>query len=138
MSDRDLKLRSLGEAHCYVAVVKADGTVTAHERARAPFHARRSQRQYDLLRANERIAETIGKDVRAILGDSAFADWTAERHVDEGMRLLREAHAGGSKGVVMTAAKLQQDLSELSYLDGYDLRESTFVQRLVDRLRELR
>jgi hypothetical protein len=133
-----LLIRSLGEAHCYVAVVKADGLTTTHEKARAPFHARRSQRQFDLLRSNERIAETVGADVRAILNGPPYADWTAEQHLDEGLRLLREALAGGARAVPMTAAKLQEDLHALAYLDGYDLNESRFVQRVVQRLRELR
>jgi len=137
MSEDPVRLRSLGEAHCYVAVVKADGTVTAHERARAPFHARQSQEHLDVMRANRKLAETVGHDVTRILHDPAYAPWDAERHVQEGIARLRDAMAAGTPGVQTTADKIEAELRELAYIDGYDLSESRFVQALLDRLRAL-
>jgi hypothetical protein len=137
MAGDPMRLRSRGEAHCYVAVAKADGTVTAHERGRAPYHARRGQAGLDVMRANATLAETVGRDVASILQDPAYANWDAERHVKEGLERLREAAAAGAPAIETTADKIEAEIRELAYLDGYDLQESRFVQSLLDRLRAL-
>jgi hypothetical protein len=137
MAQSGLSQLSLGEAHCYVAVVKADGRVTSGERARAPYHAKKSQKRFGLFKRNAELAERVGGDVTRLLGDSSYQDWTADQHLDEGVSLLREAARAGSRGVDISADKLESGLFELAYLDGYDIRESTFVKKALGRLREL-
>ncbi|MBD3239191.1 MAG: hypothetical protein GF331_01290 [Chitinivibrionales bacterium] len=131
------RLRSLGEAHCYVAIMKADGHVSRRERLRGPLHARRSHERLAVFGANKLLARMVGTDITAILDDSSFETWDAERHLNEGIELLRRAARAGSRGVDIAADKLETELYELAYLDGYDLRESRFVKRTVERLREL-
>ncbi len=117
--------------------MKADGHVSRRERIRSPHHARRSHMRLSVFGANKRLARMVGEDITAILGDAAYEPWDAERHLDEGIGLLRRAAKAGSRGVDIAADKLEAELYELAYLDGYDFRESRFVKRTVERLREL-
>jgi hypothetical protein len=137
MSEDGLSQLSLGEAHCYVAIAKADGRVTRQERARAPYHARESQKRFGLFRRDTDLAQKVGGDVTLLLNAPEYRDWTADQHLDEGVALLRRAAALGSRGVDISADKLESGLFELAYLDGYDIRESAFVKKAVERLREL-
>jgi hypothetical protein len=132
-----LRLRSLGEAHCFVAIVKADGEVTRRERARAGYHASRSQRKFSLFKDNEELARAVVDDISSILKDPAYSGWSADQHLDEAVTVLKRACEAGSRGVDITADKLEAELFELAYLDGYDFRESSFVKTAVSRLREL-
>ncbi len=131
------ELRSLGEAHCYIAVVKADGQVSRQERARTPLHARRAHERYSMFSDDSRLAERASRDVRQLLSDPAHATWDADRHLDKGMELLRQAAHAGSRGIDISADRLEAELYEVAYLDGYDLRESTYVKKVLARLREL-
>ena len=137
MPQEGLPQLSLGEAHCYVAIVKADGRVSRGERARAPYHARKSQKRFGLFKHDTSLAESVGTDVGRLLNDPDFESWSADQHLDEGVSLLRRAAAAGSRGIGITADKLESGLFELAYLDGYDIRESTFVKKALGRLREL-
>lgn len=137
MTSQALEQLSLGEAHCFAAVVKADGAVSRGERVRAPYHAGKSQERFRLFKRNEELAFLVGRDLTNILTDTRYADWTAEQHLDEGIRQLRLAAGSGSRGVDITADKLESGLYELAYLDGYDMRESRFVKKAIARLREL-
>lgn len=133
--DKDaLELRSLGEAHLYLAVAKADGSVSTLERVRAPYLAGESQKHYNLFGINKALAAQIKRDTAQLFADEHFMGWNALMHIDEGLRLLHQAREAGAQGLDLTAVKLEQELRELAYLDGYDMRESRFMSALLERL----
>lgn len=134
---RAMQLRSKGEAHLYVAVAKADGEVSRNERIRAPYFAGKSQRRFGMLKVNRRLGEMVKADVRAILDDRSTAEWPAERHLEEGLMLLRRAKESGSLGLSLTGHRIEKELHDLAYMDGYDMRESRFVTKVIQALREL-
>jgi len=131
------ELRSLGEAHCYLAVIKADGTVSGEERARAPLHARRAHTKYNMFGGSSHVAARASRDVRQMLSDPAYTAWEANQHLDKGIELLRRAAKAGSRGIDISADRLEAELYEVAYLDGYNLRESRYVKKVLGRLREL-
>jgi hypothetical protein len=136
MADAD-RLRSLGEAHLYVAVAKADGRVSASERIALSHLSRKSQKRYNILGANRGVEERIGQDIAAILSDQSMARWPAEKHVEEGLEHLRRAARSGAASVELTAHKIEEELFALAHKDGYDMRESRFVRSILSRLEEL-
>jgi hypothetical protein len=132
-----LKYRSLGEAHLYVAVAKADGVVSARERRSAPHLARKSQEVMDVLKLNAGIRELVGDDVRSLLSDPAFEGWSAERHLDEAVKHLHSAKKAGAWDVELTAHKNEEGLLALAQSDGYVFKESRLLREIEKRLDEL-
>jgi hypothetical protein len=129
--------RSRGEAHLYVAVAKADGKISEEERARAPYHARKSQLVMDVLKLNSLIRERIGTDVREILSDPKFDGWTAQRHLQEAIECLKRAKESGDWAVELVGDKNEAELLELAHIDSYVFKESRFLRTIRDRVREL-
>ena len=132
-----VRYRSRGEAHLYVAVAKSDGKISEEERARAPYHARKSQLVMDVLKLNSLIRERIGTDVKEILSDSAYTGWSAERHLKESVDCLKKAKESGDWAVELVGDKNEKELLELAHIDSYVFKESRFLRAIRDRLREL-
>jgi len=131
-------LRSKGEAHLYIAVAKADGQVSRMEKIRAPFFARKSQKHYNMFDVNKEVLARIGNDVTSLLADPVCNSWDAHRHVTEAVEILKRVKRSGIIGVDVTAEKIEKELFELAYLDGYNMKESRFVKECIATLqREL-
>ncbi len=134
---KNTNLRSLAEAHLYVAVAKADGIVTIKERARAPYYAQKSQSVFNILQINREVKTRIKKDVQEMLEDKAFYQWSATQHLDKAVALLKEAKKAGDWGATLSIHKNEQGLLQLALVDGYILKESKFIQEIEQRLKEL-
>jgi hypothetical protein len=87
-----------------------------------------------LFGINKALAAQIKADTAKLFADERFQSWSASMHIDEGLRLLHQARDAGAVGLDLTAVKLEQELRELAYLDGYDMRESRFMSALLERL----
>ncbi|MBD3314260.1 MAG: hypothetical protein GF344_00605 [Chitinivibrionales bacterium] len=135
--DYAVKQRSLGEAHLYVAVAKADGVVSERERRSASHLARKSQEVLDVLKLNEKIRNLVGDDVRTLLSDPAFDGWNAERHLDQAIEHLSRAKSAGAWDIELTAHKNEQGLLELAQSDGYVFKESRLLREIEKRLNAL-
>lgn len=129
--------RSLGEAHLYIAVAKADGILSQRERARAPYYARKSQKVFDILKINRNVGKRIKKDVTKILSEPEYSNWSAEQHLDKAIILLLKAKHAGDWGVKLTFHKNRDGLMQVAFLDGYILKESKFIKEIEKRLAEI-
>ncbi len=129
--------RSLGEAHLYVAIAKADGIITMNERARAPYYALKSQDVFNVLKINRNVRGSIKQHVKDLLANPECAQWPAEKHLDEAVTLLRKAKQAGDWGVGLVVHKNKKGLLEVAFLDGYILKESKFLKEIEKRLQEL-
>ena len=83
------------------------------------------------------MAQTIKEDTKRLLKVSQYRNWSAERHLQEGITLLKRARTQGQLGMELTSAKMEEELRAVAYLDGYDMRESRFVDKVLKRLAEL-
>jgi hypothetical protein len=131
-----IRNRSLGEAHLYVAVAKADGVVSSAERLGAPRLARKSQQVLDVLKLNKPVKARIGGDITAILDDPAFANWSAEEHIDQAMKYLRKARDAGGWDTEYTFHRNEDGLRGLAFMDGYIFKESRLISEIENRLKE--
>lgn len=129
--------RSLGEAHLYVAVAKADGVVSQKERARIPYYAGKSQKLFDIIKINRNVSRRIKKDVLKILAEPEYRAWSAEQHLDKAISYLKEARRTGDWGVKLTFHKNRDGLLQVAFLDGYILKESKFIKEIEKRLSEV-
>ncbi|MBD3390986.1 MAG: hypothetical protein GF418_02960 [Chitinivibrionales bacterium] len=132
------RYRSIGEAHLYVAVAKADGIISRLERERAGWRAKKSQEVLDILGVNSRVEETIRADVERLLAAPEFESWTADQHLDQAVDLLKQATKLGDWGAPLSAAKHEQGLLSVARLDGYVFKESKFLREIERRLASLR
>lgn len=128
--------RSMGEAHLFIAIAKADGVLSKSEILRLPYHAVKSQHLFDVLKTNEHVRETIRDDVEKLINEPAYAPWSAERHLDEAIQFLKKAKEAGDWGVQLTGAKTQEGLQQIANLEGYTIKESRFFRELRRRLAE--
>ena len=131
------RIRSKGEAHLYVAVIKADGVVSAKERHGAAHHAYKSQKRFNMFKGNDPIADTIRGHIKEVLDDPAHSSWSAGRHLDKGIALLKQAKMQGDWHVTLTGSKVEEEVRALAEMDGYVFKESRFVDELLGRLKEL-
>ncbi len=131
------ELRSLGEAHLYVAVAKIDGIVSMKERARAPYYAQKSQDVFNILKINKNVRKNIKSHVASLLSDQHYQSWSADRHLEEAVSLLKKAKQAGDWGASLTVHKNEKGLLEVAFLDGYILKESRFLKKIERRLREI-
>lgn len=129
--------RSLGEAHLYVAIAKADGIITMSERARAPYYALKSQDVFNVLKINRDVRGSIKQHVKDLLANPECAQWPAKKHLDEAVTLLRKAKQAGDWGAGLAVHKNKKGLLEVAFLDGYILKESQFLKEIEKRLQEL-
>jgi hypothetical protein len=129
--------RSLGEAHLYVAVAKADGIVSATERRLAGWQAEKGQQVLDILGINKQVQKTIRADVERLLGDPQYASWSAGQHLDHAVELLGKAKKLGDWGAQLSDDKHEQGLLALAQLDGYTIKESRFLREIERRLSQL-
>ncbi len=131
------ELRSQGEAHLYVAVAKADGVITMNERARAPYYAQKSQDVFNILKINKGVRGSIKKHVQELLANPACVSWSAEKHLDEAVSLLKQAKKAGDWGAGLAVHKNKKGLLKVAFLDGYILKESQFLKEIEKRLLDL-
>ena len=136
-NNRATVFRSLGEAHLYVAVAKADGLLSQKERARAPYYAKKSQKVFDILKINQNVRRRIKKDVTKILSEPEYSEWSAEQHLDKAITFLKKAKQAGDWGVRLTFHKNRDGLLQVAFLDGYILKESKFIKEIERRLAEI-
>ena len=130
-------LRSLGEAHLYVAVAKADGIISQKEHARAPFYAQKSQNVFDVLKINQKVSRRIKNDVVKILSNPEYTEWSEKQHLDKAISFLKKAKQMGDWGVRLTFHKNENGLMQVAFLDGYILKESKFIKEIEKRLAEI-
>lgn len=132
-----VKIRSLGEAHLYIAIAKVDGIVTMKERARTPHYAQKSQDVFNVLKINKHVRSNIKKDVNKILSDPKYIKWTAQHHLDCAIAHLKKAKKLGDWGVSLSGHKNEKGLENVALLDGYILKESRFLKKIKEMLKEL-
>lgn len=126
--------QSLGEAHLYVAVAKADGKVSKNEYLLTGFHAQQSQENYDIFKINKKLAERIKGDTHHLLHDPSFKGWSADQHLDAAILHLKKARDLGNWTVSFVALKHEERLLDVALLDNYVYTESQFVKKVVARL----
>ncbi|MFP4417008.1 MAG: hypothetical protein ACOC4C_02445 [Fibrobacterota bacterium] len=132
-----IRYRSLGEAHLFVAIAKADGILSESEILRLPHYAAKSQHLFDVLNTNEHVRETIREDVEKLINEAAYAPWSAQQHLDEALAFLKKAKEAGDWGVQLTGAKTEEGLQQIANLDSYTIKESVFFSEMRKRLKEL-
>lgn len=137
MEDRDSQhLRSLAEAHLFVAVAKADDRVSAKEILTAVYKAKKSQKKFNWLNANASIVEYIRDDIYKILNDFDYISWNSNHHVEEAIRILKKIKKSKNWTIKLTADKLEYGLVELASVDGYNITESILIKDILKRLRD--
>ncbi len=129
--------RSMGEAHLFMSIAKADGLLSESEILRLPYHAVKSQRLFDVLKTNEHVRQTIREDVEKLINEPAYAPWSAQQHLDQAIVFLKKAKEAGDWGVQLTGVKTEESLQEIANLEGYTMKESRFFKELRKRLAEL-
>jgi hypothetical protein len=132
--EKAAELRSLGEAHLYAAVAKADGTVSDTERRTAPHRAKKSQRRLNILGANTKVRDRIDTDVLRVLDNPKYAGWSAYMHLDEAVKLLRSAKESGDWAATMASHKNELELEHLARLEDYTFSESGMLKEIKRRL----
>ncbi|MDO5576845.1 MAG: hypothetical protein Q4F84_07175 [Fibrobacter sp.] len=130
------RLRSLAEAHLFVAVAKADAHVSAKEILTAVYQAKKSQKKFNFLNANASIMEYIRDDIFNIFNDFDYYSWDSAHHVEEAIKILQKVKTDGKWAVKLTADKLENGLEELASVDGYNIMESRLIKDILKRLRE--
>lgn len=129
--------RSLGEAHLYVAIAKADGVVTMKERHSAPRYAKKSQQVFNVMKVNSAVEHSIKSNVIHLLSDERYALWDAERHLDEAVSLLKQAKKAGDWAVELSRHKNEEGLLQVAFLDGYTIKESQFLKKIQEKLAQI-
>ena len=129
--------RSLGEAHLYVAVAKADGLVSEIERRAAGHWAKKSQQLLDIFGTNQSVSNRIKDDVEGILADAQYHSWSAAQHLDKAVELLAKARDLGDWSAKLSGSRNEDGLLSLAQLDGYVIKESNFLREIKRRLSSL-
>ena len=129
-----IDLQSRGEAHLYVAIAKADGIVSATERALIGAYAVGSQKLYNVLKINSEIAKKVQQDIKEILADPQYRSWKTNDHYEETKKLFTQAQAAGNWSVSLASLKHEHGLLQVALLDEYVFVESRAVKDIVKRL----
>ncbi len=129
--------RSLGEAHLYVAVAKADGIVSDIERHQAGSYAQAGQKVFDILGINQTVRKRIRGDVERILAAHEYDGWSAGQHLDEAVALLARAMEAGDWGARLSGDRHEEGLLALARSDGYVFKESRILGEIHRRLKSL-
>lgn len=132
-NNKTVELQSVGEAHLYVAVAKADGVISDLERIRIPYYAQKSQKQFNVMKINDKINKTIKHHIASIISSAKYSSWSADQHLDEAVNLLKKAKKTGNWGVSLSIHKNENGLLQVALLDGYIVKESRFLKK-VERL----
>ncbi|MBN1603336.1 MAG: hypothetical protein JW915_17135 [Chitinispirillaceae bacterium] len=130
-------MRSIAEAHLYIAVAKADEKISGRELTEASNLAKNSQRSLNILNMNQNVKDTISKHINSIIRDSEYSSWDWNAHLEKALSIFRQLLDDGEWSVKLTADKIEDGLRKLSWVDGYDLNESRVVEKILSKLREL-
>ncbi|ERP31167.1 hypothetical protein [Chitinivibrio alkaliphilus] len=122
------------EAHLYVGVAKADKLVSRREFAQTPYYAAKSQRFFDMFDMKEKMARAIGPIIRDILRNPAYDSWTSEEHLDEAVTHIEQAQEKGFWQVRIIFEKNAEGFLNTARIDGYNIQESRFIQRMEEKL----
>lgn len=134
MSKINIELQTLGEAHLYVAITKADGNVSKDERAFAPFYAMKSQKLFNILGINKKIQSAIKPAIEEIMDSSKYDSWDKDMHLDKAIELFKESN---SPGLELIDPKNESGFLSVAKLDGYLMKESRFLTRMKEELAKL-
>lgn len=132
------KRRSSAEAHLYVAVLKIDGKISARELLEASNSARHSQKKLNVFNVNNTIESSIQDQLRKIVSDEEFKQWTWNDHLDFSLSILKELKTDGDWSVKLVADKIEDGLKKVAWIDGYDLHESDSVVKIIEELKKLK
>jgi hypothetical protein len=130
VKDKIIEYRSKGEAHLYVAVAKSDGVVTTKEKARAPSIAFKCKSLFDAMNLHSEVKEQLFKYTKDIFENNSFRSWSADDHLNEAIKLLKQAKESGDLSVCHVAEKCESTLQDLAVIDGYLLKESKFLKKI--------
>ena len=130
-------IKSMGEAHLYLAVAKADNQLSNLEKARAPYLAGKALNKINLLKKNADLAGRLKDDINYLFTEGKYSSWDADAHLEAGVRLLKEARKLGDYTVKLTAHKHLDQLKALALLDEYDFQESSFIKKMTLELNKL-
>ncbi len=134
MPKYNLDLQAEGEAHLYVAIIKADGGVTKEERAFAPYYAVKSQKLFNVMGINETIREKIKPAIDRIAVSSEFELWDENKHLEKAIELLK---ASKSPALELIDPKNESGFLSVAKLDGYLMKESRFLTKMKEELAKL-
>jgi hypothetical protein len=129
--------RILGEAHLYIAVAMADGSISQGERRRAGGLLKKSRLLHSIIVPPPEIEKKIDSAITALLRQPRYEHWSAEDHLNEAIEKLKTAQRSGEWDINLSAVRHEKSLYELAYIDGYGIRESRFVKKMIDRLKKL-
>lgn len=133
MSTKDIILhRSLGEAHLYIAVIKADEVISKKEEARIKAYAGNTKSLLDILNIDKEVKENLLISIENILSDASFSSWDSYKHLEEGLSNLKKAKDLGDIEVAHLYSQCEDAFYKLARLNGYLLKES----RLLDKIKE--
>lgn len=130
-------MRSIAEAHLYIAIAKADNNISGRELTEASNLAKNNQRSLNILNMNQNVETTIDKHINSIVRDVEYSSWDWNSHLDKSLSIFRELLDRGEWSVKLTADKIEDSLRKLSWVDGYDLHELQVVEKILSKLREL-
>lgn len=134
MQKYNLDLQAEGEAHIYVAIIKADGRVTEEERAFAPFYAVKSQELFNVMDINAEIKKMIKPAIQRIVASSEFDSWDEYKHLEKGIELLK---ASKSPTLELVDPKNEHGFLSVAKLNGYLYKESLFLKKIREELAKL-
>lgn len=134
MPKYNLDLQAEGEAHLYVAILKADGNVSKEERAFASYYAVKSQRFFNVMGINDEIRKKIKPAIDRIAVSSEFDTWDEYKHLEKAIELLKESK---SPALELIEPKNEGGFLSTAKLDGYLLKESRFLSKIKEELGKL-
>ncbi len=125
------------EAHLFVGIAKADGVISKKEFAHVPYYAEKSQRFFDMMNMNNKTADRIGGEIRAIMGSAETRDWTAYDHLDKAIELIKECRDKGLWQTQVVFTKNEKGFTDCAKIDGYVVKEANYIKAMEERLKEL-
>lgn len=138
MRDRKTgRMKSLAEAHLYIAVAKADGLISRDEQRLAPHYAAKSQDVFDIMKINNTVRRRIKHDVMDLLSNPVYDQWSAHGHLEEAITSLKKAKEAGDWGVQFTFHKNEKGLLQIAFLDGYVIKESALIKEIEKQVSEI-
>jgi len=114
-------MRSIAEAHLYVAIAKADNNISGREVIEASNLAKNNQSSLNILTMNQSVESTICKHINSIVRDVKYSSWDWNAHLEKALSILRQLLDDGEWSVKLTADKIEDSLRKLSWVDGYDI-----------------
>jgi len=129
-----ITLRTLAEAHLYVAVTKIDNHVSPREQSVAMYYAQKCNGLMDIMNIDLAIREKIVEQIKDLFNNSVYLSWSADNHLDEACNLFSQAQNLGDYTIKSVIDKHKSGLLKLAQVDNYLYKESLFLNKIQEAL----